>query len=272
MRASPPPGYYIDLTARDGAAVRTYVAEPREAPRAVLVVLQHMDQRRPGSKHKDRPPAASGEGQLGVSPHARHMCEAFAQDGYLALAPSTFGRGVSGSDYGYRIQRGYWSTRLATPLSALPSPAVMFDIEAALMHGARVAPNLAVGVAGFCWGGLLAWRAASQFESLRAAVCHYPGGIDGLEDRLLRPLCPVLVQFATDPHWMPRERAEMFIQAQRARWTAGSADPPMPAVRSIVHEARYGFMQRQHPAYDEAVHAAGWTLTLEFLRTNLRLP
>ncbi len=272
MKANPPPGHYIDLTTRDGAVVRTYVVEPRQAPRAVLVVLQHMDQRRPGSTHKDRSPAASGENRPGVSPHARHMCEAFAQEGYLALSPSTFGRGVSGTDYGYRIEQTYWSSRLAAPLAALPSPAVMFDIEAALLHAGRVAPNLGVGMAGFCWGGLLAWRAASQFKALRATVCHYPGGIDGESDRQLQPLCPVLVQFATDSRWMPRASADAFLQAQKTRGAAVSAEPALPAVDCQVHEARYGFMQPQHPAFDASAHAAAWRRTLDFLAAHVGPP
>ena len=86
MKTAEPLGHYIDLTTRDGAVVRTFVAESRQAPRAVVVVLQHMDQRRPGSTHKDRSPAASGENRPGVNPHARHMCEAFAREGGTACA------------------------------------------------------------------------------------------------------------------------------------------------------------------------------------------
>lgn len=272
MKTTEPMGHYIDLTTRDGGAVRTFVSEPRQAPRAVMVVLQHMDQRRPGSTHKDRSPAALGDHRPGVSPHTRHMCEAFAREGYLALAPSTFGRGVSGTDYGYRTEQTYWSTRLAAPLASLPSPQVMFDIEAAILHAGRVAPNLGVGMAGFCWGGLLAWRAAAQFKSLRASVCHYPGGIDGESDRVLSPLCPVLVQFATDTRWMPRERIDEFIQAQRTRLATGPEDPPAPEVQFQVHAARYGFMQPQHPAYDGAAHGAAWRRSLEFLAAQVGTP
>ncbi len=270
MKLSDPLGHYIDLTTRDGSAVRTFVVEPRQAPRAVLVVLQHMDQRRPGSTHKDRSPAASGENRPGVGPHARHICEAFAREGYLALAPSTFGRGVSGADYGYRIEHTYWSTRLAAPLSALPSPRVMHDIEAAVLHAGRVAPNLQVGMAGFCWGGLLAWRAACEFKGVQAAVCHYPGGIDGEDDRHLQPNCPVLVQFATDTRWMPRERVDSFIQAQRVR--AGLAPASQPQVQLQIHAARYGFMQPQHPSHNEAASGVAWQHTLAFLDQHLRTP
>ncbi|MEY4712805.1 MAG: hypothetical protein RIS88_2255 [Pseudomonadota bacterium] len=270
MKSAEPLGHYIDLSARDSAVVRTYVVEPRQAPRAVVVVLQHMDLRRPGSTHKDRLPAAAGENLPGVGPHARHMCEAFAREGYLALAPSTFGRGVSGTDYGYRIERNFWWRRLASPMSALPSPQVMFDIEAAVLHAGRVAPNLQVGMAGFCWGGLLAWRAASRIRGLQAVVCHYPGGIDGQEDRHLQPLCPVLVQFATDIRWMPCERVDSFIQAQRVR--AGLAPATQAQVQCQVHAARYGFMQPQHPSYDEAAHGQAWRHTVGFLAQHLAPP
>jgi carboxymethylenebutenolidase len=269
MKPTNPPGHYIDLTARDGAAARTYVIEPRQAPRAVVVVLQPKDQRRPGSPHKDRSLDACGESRPGVGPHARHMCEAFAREGYLALAPSTFGRGISGTDYGYRTEQAYWTTRLVAPLAALPSPRVMFDIEAAVLHAARLAPNLKVGMAGFCWGGLLAWRAACEIKGLCAVACHYPGGIDGEDDRHLQPLCPVLVQFATDTRWMPQERSDSFIRAQRVR--AELAGSPQAEVQLQVHAARYGFMQPQHPAYDEAAFGVAWRHTLDFLAQHLAM-
>ena len=269
MKTAEPLGHYIDLTTRDGAAVRTFVAEPRQAPRAVVVVLQHMDQRRPGSTHKDRSPAASGENRPGVNPHARHMCEAFAREGYLALAPSTFGRGVSGADYGYRLETSYWSTRLAAPLQALHSPQVMHDIEAAILHAGRVAPNLGVVMAGFCWGGLLAWRAAAQFKQLRACVSHYPGGIESESERVLEPLCPVLVQFAADSRWMPRSGVDGFIRTQAAR---APADPPLPQVECEVHEARYGFMQRQHANYSDSAFVTAWQRTLDFLSARAGSP
>lgn len=264
MKPTDPLGHYIDLTARDSASVRTYVAQPRQAPGAAVIVLQHGDQRRPGSAHKDR---ALADTRPGVGPHARHMCEAFAQAGYLALAPSTFGRGVSGTDYGYRTVQTYWSTRLAMPLSALPSPQVMLDIEAAVLHARRVAPNLRVGLAGFCWGGLLAWRAASQLEGLKAVVCHYPGGIDGEDEQHLQPQCPVLVQFATDSRWMSIRRVNSFIQAQQVR--AGAAPLAQAQVQCQVHSARYGFMQAQHRSYDEVAFGVAWRQTLDFLARHL---
>lgn len=269
MKTANPMGHYIDLTTRDGAAVRTFVAESRQAPRAVVVVLQHMDQRRPGSMHKDRSPAASGENRPGVNPHARHMCEAFAREGYLALAPSTFSRGVSGVDYGYRFESTYWSTRLAAPLQALHSPQVMHDVEAAILHASRVAPDLGVVMAGFCWGGLLAWRAAAQFKQLRACVCHYPGGIEGEAERALEPQCPVLVQFATDLRWMPHAGVDSFIRTQAARVPL---DPHLPQVECHVHDARYGFMQQQHPGYSDAAFGAAWQRTLAFLSARAGTP
>ena len=143
MKLPQPHGHYIDLSARDGATVRTFIAEPRQAPRAALVVLQHMDLRRPGSTHTDRSPNASALSRPGVSPHARHMCEAFALEGYLALAPSTFGWGVWGRDYGFRIEPAYWSSRLSLPLAPPPekwwdtAPAVLLAAETVRPPSAR---------------------------------------------------------------------------------------------------------------------------------------
>lgn len=87
------------------------------------------------------------------------------------------------------------------------------------------------------------------------------------DERHLQPLCPVLVQFATDNRWMPRERVDSFIQAQRVR--AAVAPGTQPEVQCHVHAARYGFMQPEHRAHDPAAFGVAWRQTLDFLAHRL---
>ncbi len=266
MQADPPPGHYIDLTASDGGVVRSYVVRPTGPARGALVVLQHMDRRLPNWQGGAARPPATANSRPGVNPHVRQMAEAFAREGYIAIAPSTFSRGVSGADYGYRFESHRWGQRLIKPLEPLPSDEVMLDIEAALVHGQRLAPYAPIGVVGYCWGGLLAWRAACQFSAISAAVCHYGGGMESADDLKLHPACPVLVHFPTDARWMSTPGIQAF---QAAQGDAG-AGRPLPTVR--IHPGRYGFMQPQHEGYDAHLFRTVHAQTLEFLAAQLRAP
>ncbi len=266
MQSQPPLGHYIDLTARDQSTVRSYVVQPVEAPRAALIVLQHMDQRLPGWQGgASRSPVP--QSRPGVNPHVRQMAEAFAAEGYLAIAPSTFSRGHSGTDYGYRFEQSRWGQRLIRPLEPLEAAGVMLDIEAALGHARRLAPYARIGVVGYCWGGLLAWRAACEFGAVAAAVSHYGGGMETPEERQRKPRCPTLVHFPSDPRWMSPEGMQAFREIQ-----AESPAEGVPAPEVLNQRGRYGFMQPQHAAYDGALAREVQARTLKFLARYLDAP
>ncbi len=269
-----PLGHYIDLGTRDRSWVRTFVVQPTGRPLGALVLLQHMDQRLPGWQgNASRPPMAANS-RPGVNPHVRLMAERFASAGYLVVAPSTFSRGQSGRDYGYRFDQTRWGVKLIKPLEPLASQAVMHDIEAGLVHARRLAPLSRVAVVGYCWGGLLAWRAASDLEGVDAAVCHYGGGMDSEADRQRQPRCPVLAQFGSDGRWMSRNGVQAFIDAQSPAGAAGrrgthSLPAGQPGTETVVHDAPYGFMQPGNEGYREEAHERAHRRTLDFLATHL---
>ncbi len=269
MTFAEPLPHYIDLAARDASVVRAYVVQPAETPRGAVVVLQQLDQRMPTWHGGPRRTPAVANARPGVGAHARQMAERFAAAGYLAIAPSTFSRGQSGLDYGYRFEQSRWDLRLVRPLQPLPSEAVMMDIEAAITHARRLAPFTRLAVVGYCWGGLLAWRAASQFEGIDAVVSHYGGGMDTAGEIAREPHCPVLAHFPTDGKWMSRTGIRRFIEHHSETRTDG-AGHPVPPPQFQVYDAAYGFMQPGRSAYDETAAETAHQRTLAFLAEHLQ--
>lgn len=73
-------GTAIELTSPDGFRLSAYRAEPAGTPRGGLVVVQEI---------------------FGVNAHIRSVCDGYAADGYLAVAPALFDRYQRGVDWGY---------------------------------------------------------------------------------------------------------------------------------------------------------------------------
>jgi carboxymethylenebutenolidase len=206
-------GQFIDLTARDGFTFPAYVAEPAGAPRGAIVVLQEI---------------------FGVNSHIRAVADGYAAAGYLAVAPSTFHRVKPGVELGYTdadMQAGFG---LKTAVEALPAPGVLQDIQAAVDYAARAGK---VGIVGYCWGGLLTWRAAAQVSGLAAAVPYYGGGMTTPEERALKPRVPVLAHFGNNDHWIPLPSIDEFRQAH-------------PEVEVHVYECGHGFNCDQRGSYN----------------------
>ena len=139
-------GTVVELKSQDGFVFPAYVAEPASKPRGAIVVLQEI---------------------FGVNSHIRSVADRVAQNGYLAIAPATFARVKANVELGYTdadMQAGF---ALKTEVEALPAPGVRQDIQAAINEGAKRTGGK-VGLTGFCWGGLLTWRAACELKGLAA--------------------------------------------------------------------------------------------------------
>lgn len=148
-------GQFIDLQAADGRSIPAYVARPAGKVRGALVVVQEI---------------------FGVNPHIREVADGYAAAGYLAIAPATFHRVQAGVELGYTEADMKQGMGLKAAVEALPAPGVLQDLQAAVDYAARESGGK-VGIVGYCWGGLLTWRAASQLKGLSAAVPYYGGGM-----------------------------------------------------------------------------------------------
>ena len=227
-------GQFITLTAADGAAIPAYVAQPEGAPRGAVVVLQEI---------------------FGVNSHIRAVADRWAAEGYLAVAPATFERVQSGVELGYAEADMATGFALKTAVEALPGAGVLQDIQAAIDHAAQVGGGK-VGIVGFCWGGLLAWRAACQLKGLSAAVVYYGGGITAEAEIARQPLCPVLAHFGDQDPWIPMAGILAFGQAH-------------PEVEVHVYPASHGFNCDQRGAYNEAAAQTARERSLAFFAARL---
>ncbi len=228
-------GQWIEITSGDGSAVPAWQVQPQGTPRGAVLVLQEI---------------------FGVNSHIRDVAARFAARGYLALAPSTFARVEPGVELGYGaadMQRG---KQLKAAAEALPAPGVLADIQAAIDQAATDS-GAKVGIVGFCWGGLLAWRAACELRGLSAAVPYYGGGMTTRAEIARTPRVPVLAHFGERDH---------FISVQSVRdFAAAHSD-----VQVRLYGADHGFHCDQRGSYDAAAAQLAWTRTLDFLEVHLQ--
>lgn len=225
-------GTFIDLQAADAFDFPAYVASPAGKPKAGIVVLQEI---------------------FGVNSHIRSVADGYAAQGYLAVAPATFHRVKPGVDIGYAPQDMTAGSALKAAVEALPAPGVMQDIQAAISH-ARQAGK--VGIVGYCWGGLLTWRAACMLQGLSAAVPYYGGGMTTPAEIARKPKVPVLAHFGEKDHWISLNSVEAFKKAH-------------PEVEVHIYQADHGFNCDQRASFDAAAAKLARERTLAFFGKHL---
>ncbi len=220
-------GKWIELTASDGHTLAAWRAEPGGTPRGALVVAQEI---------------------FGVNSHIRGICDGFAADGYVAIAPALFDRYERGVDIGYTppdVARGRELKALARADVAL------LDLAAA-----RVAASSAgkVGVIGYCWGGYLAWLASARLQGFACAVPYYGGGMTDAIAEV--PGCPVMAHFGERDSMIPVAGVKALAAAH-------------PAAQVYLYPADHGFNCDQRGSYDAASARLARERTLAFLRQNI---
>ncbi len=225
-------GQFIDLTAKDGTTFPAYVAEPAGKPRGAVVVLQEI---------------------FGVNSHIRSVADGYAAEGYLAVAPATFHRVKQGVELGYTEEDMKAGSALKAAVEALPAPGVLQDVQAAVEYAAKAGK---VGIVGYCWGGLLTWRAAAKVTGLSAAAPYYGGGMTTAQESALAPKVPVLAHFGNNDHWIPLDTVEAFKKAH-------------PDVEVHVYESGHGFNCDQRGSYNAESAKLAKERTLAFFAKHV---
>ena len=223
---------FIDLKAADGFNFPAYVAQPQGKPRGAVVVLQEI---------------------FGVNSHIRQVADGYAAEGYLAVAPATFHRVKAGVELGYTAEDVTAGAALKAQIEALPAPGVLQDIQAAIKHASQAGK---VGIVGYCWGGLLTWRAACLLDGLSAAAPYYGGGSTLPAEIARNPGVPVMAHFGDQDQHIPLESVRAFEKAH-------------PEVEVLVYSANHGFNCDQRGSYDEAAAKSAKQRTLAFFAKHV---
>lgn len=227
-------GQWITIKGADGFAVPAWQAAPEGTARGAIVVLQEI---------------------FGVNAHIRTVADRLAARGWWALAPAMFERVRPGVDLGYSASDVGVGVALKAQAEALPAPGVIADNQAAIDHAAQ-ASGRKVGVTGFCWGGLLTWRAAALCTGLAAAAPYYGGGMTGEAEAARQPRVPLMAHFGRRDAHIPVKGVEALAAAH-------------PEITVHLYDADHGFNCDQRGSYDEAAATLARDRTLAFFEKHL---
>lgn len=220
-------GEMIKLTTKDGATIGAYKAVPAAKPQAAVVVLQEV---------------------FGVNHHIRKVADGFATSGYLAIAPALFDRAQPDVELGYGPDDMKKGMALRSKITLDQSLA---DIEAAI---AEVSDTGRVGIIGYCWGGSLAYAAATHLDGLSAAVCYYGSNIASMANQQLR--VPAQFHFGEKDKSIPPDDIDKIRAAH-------------PDSAIFVYPAGHGFNCDARESFDQASADLARSRTLEFLARRL---
>lgn len=216
-------GKMIELTAADGHKFSAYRSDPAGKPKGALIVIMEI---------------------FGVNSHIKAVTDAYAADGYLAIAPASFDRVQRGLDVGYTPA----DIEIARPLmQKMKMEDAIKDVAAALNE---VKSAGKVGIVGYCWGGTCAWKSASSVPGLSAAISYYGGGVPGLIGE--KPLCPVMFHWGETDGSIPLDKAKEVAAAHANQI-------------HYFYPAGHGFNCDQRGSYNAESSKLARTRTLEFL-------
>jgi len=207
----------------------------------------------------------------GVSDHTRDLARRLAAEGFAVLAVDLY--------------RNKGNFRIDAPgpfMRALSDPEAVSDVREAAAFLARhpASQGRAVGVAGFCMGGMLALLAACAAPELAAAVPFYgllshehgllyaEGGLDPVKkprqplDAVADLRCPLLCFFGAEDEFVPMSDVERLKQ----RLAAGE----VPAEVVVYPDAGHAFMNDGRPdAYRPEAARDAWVRMTDFLHSHL---
>jgi carboxymethylenebutenolidase len=218
----------MKLTASDGHQFEAYVPQSPGPQRAAVVVIQEI---------------------FGVNGHIRAVADDYASRGYWTIAPALFDRVQPNLELRYGPEDRKRGMQAASQVGL---EMAQKDVQASIEYARdRLGKN--VGVLGFCWGGTVAWLAATRLQP-DAVVAYYGGQI--AKHSAEKPSCPVQLHFGKlDAHIAMRE-----IDGIRRH------HPELPI---FLYDAGHGFNCDQRESYEPVSAALARQRTLQFFQENL---
>jgi carboxymethylenebutenolidase len=215
----------------NGATCKGYLSVPKSGSGPGVVVLQEW---------------------WGLVDHIKDVCDRFAAEGYVALAPDLYrGESTTSPDEAGKL------------MMALNIDQAEKDMRGAIQHllSLKETKGKKVGTVGFCMGGQLSFYAACTNPSVGACVIYY-GVHPAVKPDIVRLNAPVLGFFASKDSFVTREVADTLEKKLKS---AGKQ-----VTFHHYEGANHGFFNDTKEAnYHKAFAQDTWNKTLAFYKKNL---
>ena len=207
------------------------------------------------------PESGSGPGLIviqewwGLVPHITDLCDRFAAEGFVALAPDLFhGETTTEPDEAGKLMMALNIDRAAQDLAG----------AVAFLQGHDAVTSEKLGVTGFCMGGGLTLVAACNTPDAFGAVVPWYGLIPwpDAEPDWSALEAPVMGHYAGEDGF--------FTPAAAADLEARLRGMGKSATLYVYDGAEHAFFNDTRPeVYDAEAAATAWGRTIEFLHTRL---
>ena len=220
-------GSTITLTAKDGHKLQAYKAEPQGRVRGAIVNIQEI---------------------FGVNGHMRRDSDKFAAKGYVVIAPALFDRLNPGIELGYDADAIAKGRDLRQQVKLEDT---LLDLQAAIDEAGK---HGKVAVVGYCWGGSLAYLAATRLKGLACAVGYYGGMI--AQHAKEKTKVPTILHFGETDQSIPMSDVEIVKKAH-------------PDMSIFVYPAGHGFNCDERGSYDKKSAELALERTLRFIEEKV---
>lgn len=219
-------GEMVPMRMDDGAEIGVYRVRPEGERRGGLVLVQEI---------------------FGVTDHIKEQCDLYAAEGYEVLSPALFDREAPGFAVGYdQIKE---AVRLARQVHDFE--VTMMDVRTCIGALAEAGP---VFIVGYCYGGSVAYRAATRCPGLSAASCYYGSMVPLFS--VEAPECPTIAHFGKRDAGIPMEGVEQVIARGH------------PDLEVYLYDAGHGFNSDRRHDYDADSASFARERTLALFRAN----
>ena len=222
-----PTGKMIRMTMDDGAEIGAYHVDPEGERRGGLIVVQEI---------------------FGVTEHIREVADDYAGDGYEVFAPALFDREAPG------LEAGYEGGDLQRAIALARKHSLDQSVRDVGTCAAALATKGPVFVVGYCYGGSIAWLAATRLDGVTAASGYYGRLVPEHLDEA--PHVPVILHFGRRDAGIPMNAVQKVIDA----------DPPL--TRVCLYDAGHGFNSDRRKDFDAASAELARERTIELFRAN----
>jgi len=200
---------------------------------------------------------------FGVNDQIKSVTQRFADQGYVAVAPDLFHR------FEQKVVPYNDMQTAIGSIMKLGDDLVTADVNAALGY-LKSQPNVKhdkIGILGFCFGGRVAYLAATRCRDLAAAVGFYGAGIadprnpNAPVNNSHNIQAPVLLFFGAEDQLMPQDQVKKIEETL--------AQLGKEHHIKVYPGAGHGFFREGGPSFNKEAADDAWSITLSFLDNHL---